>query len=60
MIMISAIELQNSVEKYKNIKPKTNKRYSNNMKYIMIMISVIILQNSRTQNLKQTNNIIIT
>jgi len=31
MIMCSVIELQNSVTKYKNIKPKTSKQYSNNM-----------------------------
>jgi len=31
MIMFSVIELQNSVTKYKNLKPKTNKHYSNIM-----------------------------
>jgi len=31
MIMFSVIELQNSVTKYKNLKPKTNKQYSNIM-----------------------------
>jgi len=48
MIMFSIIELQNCVIKYKNIEPKTNKQYSNNMNSIMIMISIIELQISRT------------
>ena len=29
--MFSVIEIENGVTKYKNIKPKTNKQYSNNM-----------------------------
>jgi len=31
MLMISIIVLQNNVTKWKNIKRKTNKEYSNNM-----------------------------
>ena len=36
MIMFNVIELQNTVTKYKNIKPKTNKQYSNKIINITI------------------------
>ena len=36
MIMFSVIELQNSVRKYKGIKPKTNKQYRNKIINITI------------------------
>ena len=56
MILISIIVLQNSA----TIQHKTNKLYSNNMNYIIIMIGIIVLQYSKTWNIKQTNNIVIT
>ena len=46
MIMISVIVSENSVTKI--VKHKTNKQYSNNMNYMIIMISIIVLHNSVT------------
>ena len=46
MIMFSVIELQNIVTKYKNIKPKTIKQYSNKIINITIrwiqIINIVI------------------